>query len=316
MVPAFLAFAVIPFGTGFGLMGRHVDMMIADVDVGLLFILAMSSLGVYGIVLAGWSSGNKWSILGGMRSSAQMISYELPMGVSLVGPLILAGSLRLSDVVQAQAATFWFILPQFVAFICYIISGIAETNRAPFDLPEAEQELTAGYHTEYTSFRFAMFFMGEYVAMVAVSALAVTFFFGGYRGFFPQIVWLQPVWLLLKMLAFLYLYVWIRGTFPRVRYDQLMRVGWKALLPVGLLNLLVTAGVSSAYGPQRVAGVGMVVAKQAAWVLTGASMVGAVLMYYIGSWALARAAAYRALTGPRRRQMVQEDIASGEGRPG
>jgi NADH-quinone oxidoreductase subunit H len=253
MVPALLAIAVIPIGGTLHIGPRSFTLQILgsyrgpggfyipELDTGILLSLALSSLGVYGVVLAGWSSANKYSLLGGMRSSAQMLSYELPLGVALVGPLLLAGTLRLNGVVQAQANYgIWFIIPQMLAFFVFMVSGIAEVNRAPFDLPEAEQELIGGYHTEYSSFRFAMFFMSEYMSMVTISAIAVTFFLGGYR-LFTDIVWLQPVWFGLKLMIFLYMFVWIRGTWPRIRFDQLMKLGWKVSLPLALINILITA---------------------------------------------------------------------------
>jgi NADH-quinone oxidoreductase subunit H len=253
MVPALLAIATIPVGgtvhvgvRSFALqiMGRYDSptLHVPELDAGILLVLALSSLGVYGVVLAGWSSANKYSLLGGMRSSAQMLSYELPLGVALLGPLIMAGTLRLTGVVDAQARYhIWFIIPQFLAFIIYLMSSTAEVNRAPFDLPEAEQELIGGYHTEYSSFRFAMFFMAEYVNMVTVSAISITFFLGGYRLFFNDFAWTQPIWFAAKLLAVLYFFMWIRGTFPRLRFDQLMSLGWKVSLPVALVNVFVTA---------------------------------------------------------------------------
>lgn len=253
IIPALLAIAVIPIGgtvtigeRSFALqvMGHYSGpgLTVPELDAGILLVLALSSLGVYGIVLAGWSSANKYSLLGGVRSSAQMLSYELPLGVALVGPLLLAGTLRLDGIVEAQARYgVWFIIPQLLAFVVYIMSGTAEINRAPFDLPEAEQELIGGYHTEYSSFRFATFFMAEYVNMVTISAIAVTFFVGGYRLFMNDIAWLQPIWFVLKLMVFLYVFIWVRGTLPRVRYDQLMKMGWKISLPIALGNLLVTA---------------------------------------------------------------------------
>lgn len=262
MVPALLAIAVIPIGGMLTIAGRSFTLQIMgeyhgpggfyvpELDAGILLALALSSLGVYGIVIAGWSSANKYSLLGGMRSSAQMLSYELPLGVALIGPLILAGTLRLNGVINAQgAAGIWFIIPQLIAFVIFLVSGTAEVNRAPFDLPEAEQELIGGYHTEYSSFRFAMFFMAEYLGMVTISAIAVTFFLGGYR-LFTSIVWLQPVWFVLKLMLFLYTFVWVRGTWPRVRFDQLMGLGWKVSLPVALLNAGITALVI-AFFPAR-----------------------------------------------------------------
>lgn len=255
MIPAILAIAVIPIGGTLTIAGRSFALQIMgeyrgpggfyvpELDAGILLVLALSSLGVYGVVIAGWASANKYSLLGGIRSSAQMLSYELPLGVALVGPLLLSGTLRLNGIVDAQgAAGIWFIVPQLVAFAVFIISGTAEANRAPFDLPEAEQELIGGYHTEYSSFRFAMFFMAEYLSMVTISAVAVTFFMGGYR-LFTDIVWLQPIWFALKLMLFLYTFIWIRGTWPRVRYDRLMAMCWKVTLPIALVNAGATAAV-------------------------------------------------------------------------
>src|SRR3989338_5447968 len=250
VITALLAFAVIPFGPS-TLAGGVELFKITDFDIGLLFVLSVSSMGVYGIVLAGWSSNSKYSLLGSLRSSAQMISYELAIGLALVGVLLMSGSLSLRSIVESQSGTYWGfvprwnVFPQFVAFLCYLIAAIAETNRLPFDLPEAETELVAGYHTEYSSMKFAMFFLAEYANMVTVSCLATVLFFGGWQGplFGPD--WLQMLlpllWFSLKVLFFLFLYVWIRGTLPRFRYDQLMAFGWKCLVPVALLNLVGTS---------------------------------------------------------------------------
>ena len=250
VITALLAFAVIPFGPS-TLAGGVELFQITDLDIGLLFVLSVSSMGVYGIVLAGWSSNSKYSLLGSLRSSAQMISYELAIGLALVGVLLMSGSLSLRSIVESQSGTYWGfiprwnVFPQFVAFLCYLIAAIAETNRLPFDLPEAETELVAGYHTEYSSMKFAMFFLAEYANMVTVSCLATVLFFGGWQGplFGPD--WLQMLlpllWFSLKVLFFLFLYVWIRGTLPRFRYDQLMAFGWKCLVPVALLNLVGTS---------------------------------------------------------------------------
>src|SRR3954449_8122129 len=246
---AFAAFAVVPFGadtTFFGLLDAPFRLQVADVNVAVLVIFAISSMSVYGIVLAGWSSNSKYSLLGGLRSSAQMISYELSYGLSLAAVLLLGNSLSLTGIVTAQAGTWfgfiprWFVFLQPVGFVVYMIAGIAETNRAPFDFPEAEQELVAGYHTEYSSMSFAMFFLAEYVNMVTVSAVATNLFLGGWHGpFLPE--WLGFVWFFLKVAAILFFYVWMRWTLPRYRYDQLMRFGWKVLLPLAVINLLVTA---------------------------------------------------------------------------
>jgi NADH-quinone oxidoreductase subunit H len=237
-VPALLTYAVVPFGPTVSIMGHQVDMVISDMNVGVLFIFAVTSLGVYGIVLAGWSSGSKYSLLGGIRSSAQMISYEVAYGLSIMGVIVLAGTLSLKELVDQQANFFdWFIFRQPVGFALYVICAIAETNRAPFDLPEAESELVAGYHTEYSSLRFAMFFIGEYANMIAVSAVAATLFLGGWHGpLLPPIVWF-----LIKIFFFMSFYIWLRATLPRLRYDQLMNLGWKVLFPLALLNVMATA---------------------------------------------------------------------------
>jgi NADH-quinone oxidoreductase subunit H len=246
---AFAAFAVVPFGadtTFFGLLDRPVRLAVADVNVGLLVIFAITSMGVYGIVLAGWASNSKYSLLGGLRSSAQMISYELSFGLSFAAVIMLAGSLSLREIVDQQAGTWfgviprWYLFLQPVGFLIFLIAGVAETNRAPFDFPEAEQELVAGYHTEYSSMSFALFFLAEYVSMVTVSAVATDLFLGGWHGpFLPE--WLGWIWFLIKVFALLFFYIWMRWTLPRYRYDQLMEFGWKWLLPAAVLNLLVTA---------------------------------------------------------------------------
>ena len=238
MVPALLAIAVIPFGDTISIMGVSIDMVITDVNIGILFILAVSSVGVYGILLGGWSSNNKYSLLGGLRSSAQMISYELSMGLSLIGVIMMTESLSLVDTVNAQAGL-WFVVLQPVAFVVYAISAIAETNRCPFDLPEAETELVSGFHTEYSSMKFALFFMAEYANIITVSAVGVTFFFGGWRGpFLPPVVWF-----LIKMALCIFFFIWLRSTFPRFRIDQLMQFAWKVLLPVAVVNVLITGVV-------------------------------------------------------------------------
>jgi NADH-quinone oxidoreductase subunit H len=246
---AFAAFAVVPFGartTLFGLLDEPMPLQVADVNVAILVILAISSMSVYGIVLAGWSSNSKYSLLGGLRASAQMISYELSLGLALGSILLVGNSLSLTEIVDSQGGTWfgiiprWFVFVQPIAFIIYMLSGIAETNRAPFDFPEAEQELVAGYHTEYSSMSFAMFFLAEYINMVTVAAVATNLFLGGWHGpFLPES--LGWIWFLLKVSAILFFYVWVRWTLPRFRYDQLMGFGWKVLLPVAVVNLLVTA---------------------------------------------------------------------------
>ncbi len=249
---AFAAFSVVPFGaetTFFGLLEEPIGLEVTDVNVAMLVIFAITSMGIYGIVLAGWSSNSKYSLLGGLRSSAQMISYELSYALALAAVIILAGSLSLRDVVNEQAGTWfgfiprWFVFLQPIGFLVYMTAGVAETNRAPFDFPEAEQELVAGYHTEYSSMSFAMFFLAEYVNMVTVSAVATSLFLGGWHGpFLPE--WLGWIWFLVKVFALLFFYIWMRWTLPRYRYDQLMEFGWKWLLPVAVVNLLVTAAIA------------------------------------------------------------------------
>jgi NADH-quinone oxidoreductase subunit H len=246
---AFTAFAVVPFGaatTFFGLLEEPLKLQVADVNVAVLVVFAITSMSVYGIVLAGWSSNSKYSLLGGLRSASQMISYELPYGLALASVLVLANSLSLTRIVDAQAGYWfgfipkWFVFLQPVGFLIFMIAGVAETNRAPFDFPEAEQELVAGYHTEYSSMAFAMFFLAEYINMVTVSAVATDLFLGGWHGpFLPaSFGW---IWFLVKTSALLFFYIWMRWTLPRYRYDQLMQFGWKILLPLAVLNLLVTA---------------------------------------------------------------------------
>ena len=255
---AFLSIAVIPFGGTFTIQGRTFNFQITDVNVGLLFIFAVTSLGVYSIVLAGWSANSKYSFFGGLRSSAQMISYETAMGLAVVGTLMIAGTLSLRGIVDGQSGTWvigtfntylprWNIFVQPVGFFVYLTAAVAETNRIPFDLPEGESELVGGYHTEYSSLKFAMFFMAEYSNMVTVSCLATLLFFGGWHGPLFGPGWLRmllPIfWFCLKVFCFLFFYIWMRGTLPRFRYDQLMSFGWKFLLPLGLLNVLATSFV-------------------------------------------------------------------------
>jgi NADH-quinone oxidoreductase subunit H len=246
---AFAAFAVVPFGaetTFFGLVEEPVRLQVADVNVAVLVVFAITSISVYGIVLAGWSSNSKYSLLGALRSASQMISYELSYGMALASVLVLAGSLSLTDIVNAQQGAWfgfiprWFVFVQPLGFVIFMIAGVAETNRAPFDFPEAEQELVAGYHTEYSSTAFMMFFLAEYINMVTMSAVATTLFLGGWHGpFLPES--LGWIWFLLKVSVLLFGYIWIRWTLPRLRYDQLMQFGWKVLLPLAALNLIVTA---------------------------------------------------------------------------
>lgn len=230
MITILMSFAIVPFAPG---------ILVTDLNIGLLFFLAMSSLGAYSLVLGGWASNSKYSLLGAMRGSAQMISYEVFMGLSLMGVVIMAGSFNMTDIVLAQKKI-WFFIPQFLGFVVFFIAGLAETHRLPFDLPEAESELIAGYHSEYSGMKFGMFFVGEYLGITLISALTTTLFFGGWLGF----SFLPPVvWFLLKMFAFILVFILLRASLPRPRYDQLMSYGWKILLPISLLNLLVTGAL-------------------------------------------------------------------------
>ena len=244
LLPAFLAFAVIPFGKGVVLFGREVPFQIADLSIGILWILAMSSLMVYAIVLAGWSSGSNYPLIGGVRSSAQMISYEIGMALAIVAVVMYSDTLRMSEIVASQDRI-WNVIPQFPAFVIYLVCGLAETNRPPFDLPEAESELVAGYHTEYSGIKFAMFYLGEYLNTVTVAAVATTLWLGGWRGPAPDVVpWLWPLlWFLAKVLLIVYVYIWVRATLPRFRYDRLMAFGWKVLIPIGLVWVMVTGAI-------------------------------------------------------------------------
>ena len=245
VVLALLSVTVIPIGPIVTLFGIQTPLQITDINVGLLFILGVTSLGVYGVVLAGWSSNSKYSLLGSLRAGSQMISYELALGLSLIGPVMLAGTLSLRGIVEAQRHLHWFIVPQIVAFFIYLTAAFAETNRVPFDLPDAEGELGAGYHTEYSAMKFAMFFLAEYVNMITVSCVATLVFFGGWMGplFGPAALRaLLPVaYFLAKVCCFLFLYIWVRGTLPRFRYDQLMGFGWKVMVPLALANVLLTS---------------------------------------------------------------------------
>ena len=234
---AISAFAVIPFGPGWEIGGYYVAGQIVDVSIALLLVLSLSAVGIYAFVVGGWASDSKYSLLGSMRTCAQLVSYEVSFGLAVLGVIIMAGSLRLTEIVAAQHDQLWFVVPQIVGFLCFFVAGVAETNRAPFDLPEAEQELVAGYHTEYGGIRWGMFQMSEYINMITFSALGVTLFFGGWGG--PILP--GPIWFLLKLAAFIFVFMWLRATLPRLRYDQLMMFGWKILLPVATLNAIATA---------------------------------------------------------------------------
>jgi NADH-quinone oxidoreductase subunit H len=247
VVPAFLAFSVVPFGPEVSIAGHHAALQLTDLPVGVLFILACSSLGVYGIILSGWSSGSTYPLLGALRSAAQVISYEVGMGLALVPVFIYSGTLSTSGVVASQNDR-WYVWALPVSFIIYVICMVGETNRAPFDLPEAESELVGGFHTEYSSIKFALFFLAEYVNMVTVSALATTLFLGGWRPIWPLSLWsgashgyFPMIWFIIKVLGFLFFYIWLRGTLPRLRYDQFMRLGWKVLIPVAIVWIMIVA---------------------------------------------------------------------------
>ena len=251
-IPAFLAFSVIPFGPTVSVAGHETALQLTDLPVGVLWVLACASVGVFGIVLAGWSSGSTYPLLGGLRSAAQVISYEIAMALALIAVFLYAGSLSTSEIVAAQSDR-WFVLTLPVSFIIYVIAITGETNRAPFDLPEAESELVGGFHTEYTSLKFAMFFLAEYINIVTVSALATTLFLGGWQPMWPfseveflSEGWFPMVWFLSKTLVFIFFFVWLRGVLPRMRYDTFMRFGWKVLVPVGLLWILLVAGIRTA----------------------------------------------------------------------
>ena len=246
IVPALLTFLVVPFGdqtTFFGLLKQPTNMAISDLNIGILYILAISSVGIYGIMLGGWSSNSKYPLLGALRAAAQIVSYEVPLTLALVGPLLLANTLSMKGIVEAQSKGMWFIIPQFVAFLVYMVCAVAETNRAPFDLPEAEQELVAGFHTEYSGMKFAFFYLAEYANMIVVSAIATVVFLGGWLPV-PGLAFLPIpaiVWFALKLSFFLFIFLWLRATYPRYRYDQLMAIGWKFFIPVALINIFVTA---------------------------------------------------------------------------
>ncbi|MFQ5606999.1 MAG: NADH-quinone oxidoreductase subunit H, partial [Candidatus Zixiibacteriota bacterium] len=244
-IPAMLTFAIIPFGEPTEIFGHKVDLILSDLNIGLLFFFAVTSLSVYGVMLAGWSSGSKYSLLGALRASAQMVSYEVAYGLSIIGVALFAQTLSLQELV-AQQDGFWnmYVWKQPVGFAIFMICAVAETNRAPFDLAEAESELVAGFHTEYSSMRFATFFIGEYASMIAVGAIATTVFFGGWQPLIPGLDFIPSfVWFALKVGAFMFFYIWLRATLPRFRYDQLMNFGWKVLFPLALVNAMVAAAI-------------------------------------------------------------------------
>ena len=256
MVPALIVYAVIPFGPVVNLFGRQVSLYITDINVGLLYVVSVASVGVYGIILAGYASNSKFPLLASLRASAQLISYEVAVTLILVSVILMAGSLSMVSIVRAQESQhLWYMFVQPAAFAIFIIGSLAETNRAPFDMPEAEQELTGGFHTEYSGMRFALFFLAEYANMIVVSSVATTLFLGGWLRPFPNVAMLGFLdfvpgwtWFLIKSFLFLYFFIWIRATLPRYRYDQLMRLGWKVLIPLAIANLLVTAIVKVVLG--------------------------------------------------------------------
>ena len=243
VIPALIILAVVPVGGTINIFGRDISLSIASsINVGILYITAVTSISVYGIVLAGWSSNNKYANMGGIRAAAQMVSYELALGLAFIGPIMLAGSMSIDEIVNAQGRVGWFIIYQPLGIIIFWLATLAEVNRHPFDMPEAEQELIAGYHTEYSGMKFALFFMAEYIKMIAVSVILATLFLGGYRGpFVDQVPLLGPLYLFIKVFILLFIMIWVRATFPRLRYDKLMGFGWKILLPVALLNVFITA---------------------------------------------------------------------------
>jgi NADH-quinone oxidoreductase subunit H len=239
---ALAAFSVIPFGEGWQVAGYDISGEVANLPISLILVFALGSVGIYGFIIGGWASDSKYSLLGSMRTCAQLVSYEVSLALSVLGVIIMAGSLSLVDIVHAQENEWWYAVPQFVGLLTFFVAGVAETNRAPFDLPEAEQELVAGYHTEYSGMRFGLFQMAEYINMIVLSGLCVTLFFGGWLGPWNSDA-LGPLWFLIKVLIVIFIFIWIRTTLPRLRYDQLMAFGWKVLLPVATINALVTAAL-------------------------------------------------------------------------
>ena len=253
LVVALSTIAVVPFGNKIVLFGEEINLQIADVNIGILYILALLSLGVYGITLSGWSSNNKYSLLGGLRSSAQMISYELSMGLSVIGIILVNGSFRLSTIVDNQYGWKWNLILQPIGFLTFLVASFAETNRSPFDLPEAEQELVGGYHTEYSSMKFALFFLAEYANVIVSSSVITTLYFGGWQFPYLQTFGLPDMWVSIiqiasfsvKVMFMIFIFIWIRWTLPRFRYDQLMNLGWKVMLPLALVNLIITAFITT-----------------------------------------------------------------------
>lgn len=248
VIPALIITGVIPWGPPVTLFGKTFTLSVADINIGALYILTVTSISIYGITLAGWSSNNKFATMGGLRATAQMISYELALGLSFIGPILLASSMSMTDIVNAQKGL-WFIVYQPLGALIYFIAAVAEVNRSPFDMPEAEQELVAGYHTEYSGMKFALFFMAEYIKMIAISMIGASLFLGGFWGpFVEKLPWLGPIYLFIKVVILIFVLIWLRATLPRIRYDRLMAFGWKILFPLALLNVLVTALVVTLVG--------------------------------------------------------------------
>jgi NADH-quinone oxidoreductase subunit H len=248
VIPALIITGVIPWGPPITLFGHTFTLSVSNINLGALYILTVTSISIYGITLAGWSSNNKYATMGGLRATAQMISYELALGLAFVGPILLAGTMSMAGIIEAQK-NMWFIVYQPLGVLIYLAAATAEINRAPFDMPEAEQELTAGYHVEYSGMKFALFFMAEYIKMIAISMIGASLFLGGYQGpWLDQAPWLGPIYLLIKVLVLLFILVWLRATLPRFRYDRLMAFGWKILFPLALLNVMVTALVITLVG--------------------------------------------------------------------
>lgn len=248
VIPALIITGVIPWGPPVTIFGKTFTLSVADINIGALYILTVTSISIYGITLAGWSSNNKFATMGGLRATAQMISYELALGLSFIGPILLASSMSMTDIVNAQKGL-WFIVYQPLGALIYFIAAVAEVNRSPFDMPEAEQELVAGYHTEYSGMKFALFFMAEYIKMIAISMIGASLFLGGFWGpFVDKLPWLGPIYLFIKVVILIFVLIWLRATLPRIRYDRLMAFGWKILFPLALLNVLVTALVVTLVG--------------------------------------------------------------------
>ncbi|MGH3853950.1 MAG: NADH-quinone oxidoreductase subunit NuoH [Pseudonocardiaceae bacterium] len=308
-VTAFTAFAVIPLGGQVSIFGHQTVLQVADLPVGVLVVLACSSLGVYGIVLSGWASGSPYPLLGSLRSAAQVISYEIALGMSIVAVILYSGSLSTADIVEAQSRQWWFVFLLFPSFAVFCVSMVGETNRAPFDLPEAESELVGGFHTEYSSLKFALFFLAEYVNMVTVSAMATTLFLGGWHAPWPlaggplDSGWWGPLWFIGKMLAFLFVFVWLRGTLPRLRYDQFMELGWKVLVPTSLVWIVLVSSARALRGT----------AVTPSEILVGGGIV--LVMLLVIAFLLPRKSSSQSSSGGQLADLVHEAPNAGSGYP-